>query len=134
MPPPFDDEPLVVEPEVLPAGLAGVADEPVLLEVPSTATEFPPAATGAATEVVAWLPPRVLFAPVVPDCAEACPAMNRIPPPTNRAVSRPLRRYAFMVVPFLTYVMCPPHGGCRSGRLGRPRRTSVRSLVGANHS
>jgi hypothetical protein len=99
LPPPVDDEPFVVEPDDPPEVVDGAVDDPVLVERPNTATEFPLAATGAATEVLAWLPPRVLFAPVVPDCAEACPAMNRIPPPTNRAVSRPRRTYACMVVP-----------------------------------
>ncbi|HEV7146880.1 MAG TPA: hypothetical protein VGN48_07785, partial [Pedococcus sp.] len=68
LPPPVDDEPLVVDPEPPDEPdeeLAGATDEPVLFELPSTATEFPPTATGAATEVLAWLPPRVLLAPVV---------------------------------------------------------------------
>ncbi|QGN57510.1 hypothetical protein [Nostocoides sp. HKS02] len=106
LPPPAEPEPEVVDPGEL-AGAAAAdepeepAEEPLLDALPSTATELPPAVTGAAGAVATWLPPSALCVPVVPSSADACPAKNRIPPPTMRATSRPLRMYACMVVPFL---------------------------------
>jgi hypothetical protein len=98
LPPAAEPEPVVVDPDPA-AGAAVVApvDEPVLDELPSTATELPVALTGAAGAATTWLPPATLCDPVVPSAADACPAKNRTPPPTMRVTSRPLRRYACML-------------------------------------
>jgi nicotinate-nucleotide--dimethylbenzimidazole phosphoribosyltransferase len=96
LPPPAEPEPVVVEPdESVAAGAA--AAEPLLDELPSTATELPVAVTGTAGAATTWFPPAALCDPVVLSAADACPAKNRTPPPTMRATSRPLRRYACMI-------------------------------------
>jgi hypothetical protein len=98
LPPAVESVPFVVEPAVPPP--PAVLDPVELLDVESPSTEMvlPEAVTGALTTVASWLPARVPDVPFV-SSAEAVPAKNRIPPPTSRAASRPLRTYACMVVP-----------------------------------
>ena len=72
LPPPVEPEPVVVDPDVDPDEpddpAAGAAvDEPLLDELPSTATELPVALTGGAAGEVTWLPPPAEPEPVVVD-------------------------------------------------------------------
>ena len=88
LPPPAEPEP-VVEPddpdEPAAAGAAAAElDEPLLDDLPSTATELPVALTGAVAGEVSWLPPPAEPEPVVvepddpdePAAAGAAPATN----------------------------------------------------------
>ncbi|HET8768127.1 MAG TPA: hypothetical protein VFM86_12460 [Pedococcus sp.] len=98
LPPAVESVPLVVEPDVPPPLAVVDAAEPLEVESPSTEMLLPDAVTGALTTVASWFPARVPDVPFV-SSAEAVPAKNRMPPPTIRAASRPLRTYACMVVP-----------------------------------
>ncbi|MDU0315222.1 hypothetical protein RKE38_16100 [Phycicoccus sp. M110.8] len=98
LPPAVESVPLVVEPDVPPPPAVVDAAEPPEVESPSTEMLLPDAAIGALTTVASWFPARVPDVPFV-SSAEAVPAKNRMPPPTIRAASRPLRTYACMVVP-----------------------------------
>jgi hypothetical protein len=90
LPPAVESVPLVVEPDVPPPLAVLDAVEPLDVESPNTETVLPDAVTGALTTVASWLPARVPDVPFV-SSAEAVPAKNRMPPPTIRAASRPLR-------------------------------------------
>jgi hypothetical protein len=100
LPPPAESAPEVLPVVTVGAGAAGaVACDPDESESPTTEMELPVTVTGTTTETAAWLPPRALSAPEVPSSADACPAKNRMPPPTTRATSSPLRTYECMVFP-----------------------------------
>ncbi|GAA4715495.1 hypothetical protein GCM10025782_10220 [Pedococcus ginsenosidimutans] len=99
LPPPTEPVPSLVDDEGLddePCAELSALDE---LESPMRLIELPETVTGTAADTATWLPPRAPSAPEVFSSAEACPAKNRIPPPTMRAVCSPRRTYACMVLP-----------------------------------
>jgi hypothetical protein len=99
LPPATEPDPSLLGDEELVGVLCAELSDPDELESPTRLTELPEAVTGTEADTATWLPPRALSAPVVFSSAEACPAKNRIPPPTMRAVCSPRRTYACMVLP-----------------------------------
>jgi hypothetical protein len=98
--PPATESPPAVVWDADAEGAGAFVVEPELEESPASEMALPPTVTGAATWIAAWLPPRRLSAPEVLSSAEACPAKNRIPPPTSRAVCSPRRTYVCMIDSF----------------------------------